>query len=85
MPQTFTFDDLRTILVDRIGVPEENIKSDPGTTFEDMGLDSLALVDVQLAVQQEYDFAIPDEDADKIGTVGDAIGYVNGRLAEKEA
>jgi acyl carrier protein len=85
MPQTFTFEDLKTILVDRIGVPEDNVKSDPGTTFEDMGLDSLALVDVQLAVQQEYDFAIPDEDAEKIGTVGDAIEYVNGRLAEKEA
>ncbi len=85
MPQTFTFDDLKTILVDRIGVPEDNIKEDPETTFEDMGLDSLALVDVQLAVQQEYDFAIPDEDAEKIGTVGDAIDYVNGRLAEKEA
>ena len=85
MPQTFAFDDLKTILVDRIGVPEDNIKEDPETTFEDMGLDSLALVDVQLAVQQEYDFAIPDEDAEKIGTVGDAIDYVNGRLAEKEA
>jgi len=84
MPQTFTFDDLKTILVDRIGVPEDDIKEDPGTTFEDMGLDSLALVDVQLAVQQDYDFAIPDEDAEKIGTVGDAIEYVNGRLAEKE-
>ena len=84
MPQTFTFEDLKTILVDRIGVPEDNIKSDRDATFEDMGLDSLALVDVQLAVQQEYDFAIPDEDAEKIGTVGDAIDYVNGRLAEKE-
>lgn len=85
MPQTFTFDDLRTILVDRIGVPEDNIASDPSTTFEQMGLDSLALVDVQLAVQQEYDFAIPDEDAEKIGTVGGAIDYVNRRLEEKEA
>ncbi len=85
MSQTFTFDDLRMILVDRIGVPEDNIVNDPAATFEDMGLDSLALVDVQLAVQQDYDFAIPDEDADGIGTVGDAIDYVNRRLAEKEA
>ena len=85
MSQTFTFDDLKTILVDRIGVPEENVKSERETTFEDMGLDSLALVDVQLAVQQEYGFTIPDEDAEKIGTVGDAIDYVNGRLEEKEA
>lgn len=85
MPETFTFDDLRTILVDRIGVPEDSIVNDPAATFEDMGLDSLALVDVQLAVQQDYDFVIPDEDADGIGTVGDAIDYVNRRLAEKEA
>jgi acyl carrier protein len=80
--QTFGFEDLKRILVDRVGVPEDDIKEDPETTFEDMGLDSLAFVDIQLAMQQEYGFTIPEEDAESIQTVGQAIDYVNGRLAE---
>jgi acyl carrier protein len=48
-----------------------------------MGLDSLAFVEIQLAIQQEYGFTIPDEDADKLQTVGEGIDYVNERLAEE--
>ena len=80
--QTFGFEDLKRILVDRIGVPEEDVKEDPETTFEDMGLDSLAFVDIQLAMQQEYGFTIPEEDAESIQTVGQAIEYVNRRIQE---
>ena len=83
MAQTFTFDDVKRILVERVGVAEENISDDPDATFEDMGLDSLAFVEIQLAIQQEYGFTIPDEDADKLQTVGQGIDYVNERLAEQ--
>lgn len=83
MAQTFTFEDVKRILVDRVGVAEENISDDPDATFEDMGLDSLAFVEIQLAIQQEYGFTIPDEDADKLQTVGQGIDYVNERLAEQ--
>lgn len=82
---TFTFDDVKRILVERVGVAEENVVDDPNATFEDMGLDSLAFVEIQLAIQQEYGFTIPDEDADKLQTVGQGIDYVNERLAEQEA
>jgi acyl carrier protein len=81
--QTFGFEDLKRILVDRVGLAEEVVKEDPATTFEDMGLDSLALVEIQLAMEQEYGFTIADEDADAIHTVGEAIDYVNRRLAEQ--
>ncbi len=84
MAQTFAFDDLKTILVDRVGLPEEVVVDDPEASFEDMGLDSLAFVEIQLAVQQEYGFTIPEEDADTITNVGQAITYVNRRLAEQE-
>jgi len=84
MPQTFAFDDLKRILVDRVGLPADDVVDDPEATFEDMGLDSLAFVEIQLAMQQEYGFDIPDEDADSILNVGQAIEYVNRRLAEKE-
>src|SRR5262249_36795916 len=77
--QKFTFDDLKNILVNRIGLPDKLVVDDPNTTFESMGLDSLAFVEIQLAVQQQYGFAIPDEDAQKIHTVGEAISYTNSR------
>jgi acyl carrier protein len=80
--QTFGFEDLKRILTERIGVAEEDVKEDPSTTFEDMGLDSLAFVDIQLAMQQEYGFTIPEEDAEGIQTVGQAIEYVNRRIQE---
>jgi acyl carrier protein len=80
--QTFGFEDLKRILTERIGLAEEDVKEDPSTTFEDMGLDSLAFVDIQLAMQQEYGFTIPEEDAEGIQTVGEAIEYVNRRIQE---
>lgn len=80
--QTFGFEDLKRILVERIGIPEDDVKEDPETTFEQMGLDSLAFVDIQLAMQQEYGFTIPEEDAEEIQTVGEAIDYVNRRIQE---
>ena len=82
--RTFTFDDLRRVLVDRVGLPEEVVTDDPEASFDDMGLDSLAFFEVQLAMQQEYGFSIPDEDAHRITKVGEAIEYVNERLAEEE-
>jgi len=82
--RTFTFDDLKRILVDRVGLPEDDVTDDPEAKFEDMGLDSLAFVEIQLAMQQEYGFEIPDEDAQEIITVGQSIAYVNRKLAEGE-
>jgi acyl carrier protein len=81
--QTFSFEDLKRILVDRVGLEEDKVVDDPDASFEEMGLDSLAFVEIQLAMQQEYGFSIPDEDAAGIETVGKAIEYVNRRLAEE--
>ncbi len=76
--------ELEEILVDRVGLRPEQVPEDLGCTFEELGLDSLALVEVLLAVQQRYDFVVPDEDAARFVTLGDAIAYVNERL-EAEA
>jgi acyl carrier protein len=65
-------------------LPEDDVTNDPEAKFEDMGLDSLAFVEIQLAMQQEYGFEIPDEDAQEITTVGQSIEYVNRKLAEGE-
>src|SRR5688572_24793809 len=79
---SFTFDDLKTILVTRIGLPADQVVNDPAASFAAMGLDSLALVEIQLAVQQRYGFSVPDEDAQHIQTVGQAIEYTNRRIQE---
>ena len=78
--QLFTFNDLKDILVKRIRMPESQIKNDPALSFDAMGLDSLALVELQLEVQQRYGFTIPDEDVRHITTIGQAIDYTNRRL-----
>ncbi len=80
----FTFEDLKDILVNRVGLPDAAVVDDPEATFDDMGLDSLAFVEIQLAMQQEYGFTIPDEDAEHIHKVGQAISYVNQRLSAQE-
>ena len=79
----FGFEDLKRILVDRVGLSEADVKDDPHATFDEMGLDSLAFVEIQLAMEQEYGFTISDEDAAQIHTVQEAIDYVNRRLAEE--
>jgi acyl carrier protein len=81
--EAFTFEDLKEILVNRIGLSPDQVVDDPSVTFAAMGLDSLALVEIQLAVQQRYGFTIPDEDAQKILTVGGAIEYTNKRIKEE--
>lgn len=80
--QRFTFKDLRDILVNRVGLREEDVVDDPNATFDSMGLDSLAFVEVQLAVQQQYGFTIPDEDAHGITRIGEAIEYTNRKIQE---
>lgn len=80
----FTHADLETILVERIGLAKSDVPSDPAATFAELGLDSLAVVEIQLAVQQQWGFTIPDEDAGSMPTLGDAIAYVNARLAVRE-
>jgi acyl carrier protein len=83
MPE-FTFADVKDILVNRVGLPEDAVVEDLSMSFDDLGLDSLAFVEIQLAIQQQYGFTIPDEDASQITTIGDAIEYSNRRLREME-
>jgi acyl carrier protein len=81
---TFTFDDLKRLLTDRIGMSEEEVGDDPALAFDDMDLDSLAFEEIQLALENAYGFSISYEDAQTIRTLGDAIDYTNRRLDERE-
>jgi acyl carrier protein len=81
---SFTHDDLRLILVERVGLDDVDVPDDPDVAFADIGLDSLAVVEVQLAVQQRFGFTVPDEDAHSMVTLRQAVDYVNRRLSPAE-
>ena len=76
-------EDLKRILVERVGLPAEDIPDDLSTTFDELGLDSLAFMEISLAVEQEYGLQVDEEDAERILTLGEALDYVNTRLAEE--
>jgi acyl carrier protein len=82
-PRQVGLEDLKRILVDRVGLPAEDIPDDLTTTFDELGLDSLAFMEIALAVEQEYGLQVDEEDAESILTLGEALDYVNGRLAEE--
>lgn len=73
----------RSVLVDQLGVPESQCV-ESADLVGDLGMDSLDGVEVVMAVEQEFGIDIPDEDADRIVTVGTAIRYLQGVLLTEE-
>lgn len=68
-------DRVKKIIVEQLGVKEEDVK--PEASFvEDLGADSLDTVELVMALEEEFDIEIPDEEAEKITTVQSAIDYV---------
>jgi acyl carrier protein len=66
---------VKSIIADQLGVSEDQIK--PESRFmEDLGADSLDIVELVMAMEEEFQTEIPDEEAEKIRSVGDAINYV---------
>jgi len=66
---------VKEIIVEQLGVEENDVA--PAAKFiEDLGADSLDTVELVMAFEEEFDLEIPDEDAEKITTVGDAIQYI---------
>ncbi|MCC6219930.1 MAG: acyl carrier protein [Deltaproteobacteria bacterium] len=75
MSSSETVERISAIIVDQLGVAAEDVK--PEASFiEDLGADSLDIVELVMAIEEEYDIEISDEDAEKIQTVGDAINYI---------
>ncbi|ACL21832.1 acyl carrier protein [Desulfitobacterium sp. LBE] len=68
------FDKVKSIVVDQLGVEEDEITLE--TTFADLNADSLDIVELIMALEEEFDLDIPDEDAEKIRNVGDAVNYI---------
>ena len=66
---------VRKIVVEQLGVKEEAL-SNNAKFVEDLGADSLDTVELVMALEEEFDMEIPDESAEKIKTVGDAISHI---------
>lgn len=72
---------VKEIIADRLGVDPEEVT--PEASFvEDLGADSLDTVELVMALEEEFGIEIPDEDAEKIQTVGDAIEYIQKQLQQ---
>ncbi len=66
---------VKEVIVDQLGVEEEIIKTD--TSFiDDLGADSLDIVELIMSLEEEFDIQIPDNEAEKISTVGDVVEYI---------
>jgi acyl carrier protein len=75
---TFSEDRVKQIIVDQLGVAPEQVT--PEASFiDDLGADSLDTVELVMALEEEFEIEIPDEDAEKITTVHQAIEYINER------
>ena len=66
---------VKSIIADQLGVSEDKVKVE-SSFIEDLGADSLDIVELVMAMEEEFDVQIPDEEAENIKTVGDAINYV---------
>lgn len=71
-----TFDRVKNIIVDRLGVDESKIVME-ATFKEDLGADSLDVVELIMELEDEFDLEISDEDAEKITSVGDVVTYIS--------
>jgi acyl carrier protein len=70
---------LKEIIIDRLDVEEDQIV--PEASFvEDLGADSLDIVELIMGIEEEFDIEIPDEDAEKLTTVGEAMNYTFSKL-----
>ena len=73
---------IKKIVVENLGVSEDQV-TDDAQFAQDLGADSLDQVELVMSLEEEFGAEIRDEDADSLNTVGDAIAYIEKRLADK--
>lgn len=73
---------VKDIIAEELGVEKEKLTAE-ASFMEDLGADSLDTVELVMAFEKEFDLDIPDEEAEKLRTVGDALAYLHQRLGGK--
>ena len=74
-----TFEQVKAIIKDKLGVNEDKI-TEKATFVNDLGADSLDVVEFVMEVESKFGITIPDEDAGKMATVGDAVKYIESHM-----
>ena len=69
------FERVKSVIVDQLGADESAVTME-ASFVDDLGADSLDIVELIMGLETEFDIEIPDEDAEKISTVGDAVNYI---------
>ncbi len=69
------FEKVKKIIVEQLGVEEDDIAME-SSFIDDLGADSLDIVELIMALEEEFDIEIPDSEAEKITSVGDAVEYI---------
>ena len=75
-----TLDRVKKVVVDRLKVSEDEV-TEAASFVDDLGADSLDVVDLVIGFEDEFEIQIPDEDAEKIGTVKAAVDYIDAKPA----
>lgn len=75
MDENQVFEAVKKVVVEQLGVSESEIKRE-ASFVDDLGADSLDTVELVMALEESFGMEIPDEDAEKIKTIGDTISYV---------
>ncbi len=69
------FEKVKAIIVEQLGVAEASVEME-SSFIDDLGADSLDIVELVMALEEEFDMEIPDTDAEKVVTVGDVVEYI---------
>ena len=69
------FEKVKEIIVEQLGVAETAVTME-ASFIDDLGADSLDIVELVMAIEEEFDIEIPDADAEKVVTVGDVVDYI---------
>ena len=78
-----TFEKIREIIMEQLSVPESAVTMDTHL-MKDLEADSLDAVEIIMAIEDEFEIEIPDEDAEKFETVGDLVRYVEDKIADMD-
>lgn len=75
MSEEDIFQEVKEIIIEQLGVDEEKITLEASFT-DDLGADSLDIVELVMALEEKFNTEVPDEEAEKISTVGDLVDYI---------